>query len=56
MDIYSWAEENNADYLDLRTGLIYKVQEYNKIKKIDPDAVIEVRDMNGYHAGHAVKR
>lgn len=35
MDIYSYAESINwsADYIDMRTGRIYKIQEAGNMKK-----------------------
>ena len=33
MDIFQYAKENNADYLDMNTFIIYHVQEYNKSKE-----------------------
>lgn len=55
MDIYKYAEEHDADYMDMSTGYIYKVQEHNKLKKLfDIDADIKVVDsMTGRLIGYA---
>ena len=57
MDIYQYAESINyiADYMDMNTGHIYKIQEYGKNLKINPDATISVYDDNGNYLGE-VKR
>lgn len=48
MDIYKWAEENNysADYIDMNTGYIYKVQEYGQMKEGNPNARIRIVDLS----------
>lgn len=56
MDIYEQAKIMNADYYDFRTGNIYKIQEYNKMKLIDPDARIRVTDSEGNTLGYAIKK
>lgn len=54
MDIYEYAETTNADYYDFSTGYIYKVQDYNKAKKLGlPTPGIEVVDIFGNHVGYA---
>ena len=30
MDIYEWAKENNADYMDMRTGISLSGTDYNR--------------------------
>ena len=57
MDIYKWAEEHDADYMDPTTGYIYKVQEHNRMKKffgIDSDIKV-VDSMTGQLIGYARK-
>lgn len=57
MDIYEWAKENNADYMDMRTGMIYQVQDYNRrLREGEKDARIMVRNISGDLCGHAVKK
>ena len=48
MDIFTYAKEFNADYYDPYTGYIYKVQDYNKKKKLGISTEgIEVTDSQG---------
>jgi len=57
MDIYEWAKSHDADYMDPTTGYIYKVQEYNRMKKffgIDSDIKV-VDSMTGQLVGYARK-
>ena len=58
MDIYERAEKLDADYLDMNTGLIYKIQEYNKIKRLfGIDGQIKVVDSTtGELVGYAKKK
>lgn len=53
MDIFKYAAEFNADYYDPSSCLIYKVQKYNKNKKlgIKPNP-IEVVDLDGNIVGY----
>lgn len=45
MDIYKYAEQFNADYLEIETNRIYRVQEYNQaIKNGLPTDGIKVID------------
>jgi hypothetical protein len=54
MDIYKQAKEMDADYMDVNTGYIYKIQDYNKAKKLGlPTAGIEVYDSEGNFIGIA---
>lgn len=53
MDIFEYAKEFNADYYDPHTGYIYKVQDYNKRKKLGvPTNGIEVTDLVGNTVGY----
>lgn len=57
MDIYEIADMyGNADYYDWATGRIYKIQEYNHNRVLDPDAKIRVTDTEGNTIGYAKKR
>lgn len=54
MDIYEWAKNNNADYMDMRTGYIYKVSEYNNLEKLGlPNYGIRVTNSEGRTIGYA---
>ena len=56
MDIYEYAKEFNADYMDKSKGLIYKVQEYNdKIIRGLPTDGIKVYTLEGEFVGVAEK-
>ena len=45
MDIFEYAKHHDADYYDNNTGLIYKVQDYNRcIKEGRPTPGIVVID------------
>lgn len=55
MDIYRQAEKMNADYLDPSSGYIYKIQDYNKEKKLNPEAKIKVVSLDGKVIGYARK-
>ncbi len=53
MDIFDYAKEFNADYYDPNTGNIYKVQNYNKCKKLGlPTNGVEVTDIEGKTIGY----
>lgn len=56
MDVYEMAEMMNADYYDFKTGNIYKIQEYNHNRVLNPDAKIRVTDTEGNTIGYAKKR
>lgn len=48
--IFDWAEEYSyaSDYMDIRTGYIYHVQEYGRAIKLGlPTAGIRVTDFDG---------
>lgn len=52
MDIFKYAETNDADYMDMNTGYIYKVQDYNRDKRLGVNTnVIEVCDFEGNYIG-----
>ena len=56
MDIYKQAEEIDADYMDPNTGYIYKIQEYNRMKKyFGIDGKIRVTNLEGKTIGYAYK-
>lgn len=56
MDIFEYAETTDADYMDMNNGYIYKVQEYNRARKIGlPVNVIEVYDSEGNYIGNVKK-
>ena len=57
-DIYQWAKDYNycADYMDPRNGNIYKVQQYGKDLKADPNAKIAVYDSYGNYLGNVLKK
>lgn len=56
MDIYKYADEVDADYMDPTTGNIFHVQEYNRMKKyFNIDGKIRVSDGNGKTIGYARK-
>jgi len=53
MDIFEYAKEFNADYYDPNNGVIYKVQDYNKCKKLGIlTNGIEVVDLDGNPIGY----
>ena len=55
MDIYEYAKEFNADYMDTN-GNTYKVQEYNRAIKLGlPTEGIKVYDWQGNFIGIAQK-
>jgi hypothetical protein len=57
MDIFKYAKEFNADYYDPHTGNIYKVQNYNKCKKLGiPTEGIEVTNLEGVHIGTVLEK
>ena len=53
MDIYEQAKTMNADYYDMATGYIYRIQEYNNELKSNPGARIKVVDLDGNLIGYA---
>lgn len=56
MDIYEYAKEFNADYID-SNGNVYKVQDYNNaIKNGLPAEGIKVFDWLGNYIGIAQKK
>lgn len=56
MDIYEYAKKYDADYMDMSTGYIYKVQAYNHDKKMGlPTPGIPVVDSTGNLIGYAKK-
>ena len=53
MDIFEYAKNYNADYYDPNSCLIYKVQNYNKCKRLGiPTDGIEVVDLDGNTVGY----
>lgn len=56
MDIYEWAKEHNADYMDCNYN-IYKVQKYNNMLKsgFTPKG-IEVYTYEGEFLGFALRK
>ena len=58
MDIYKYAEEigYGADYYEMETGRIYKIQDYGKEKEINPNARIAVTDTQGNLIGYINKK
>lgn len=50
MDIYSYAEDINysADYMDMTSGYIYKIQEFGDIIKQNPDTTEKIRVTDSY--------
>ena len=55
MDIYEYAKEFNADYMDAR-GNVYKIQEYNNAIRLGlPTEGIKVYDCMGNFIGIAQK-
>jgi hypothetical protein len=57
VDIFKQAEEANADYLDTQAGLIFKIQDYNRAKKLGlPTAGIEVCDLEGNYVGIVLEK
>lgn len=45
MDIFEYAKQFDADYYDMHTGYIYRVENYNRAKKMGlPTLGIEVVD------------
>lgn len=57
MDIYEYAKNHDADYLDPHTGYIYNVQQYNRCIKFGiPTLGIRVIDSyTGEFIGYARK-
>lgn len=57
MDIFQYAKEFNADYYDPVKCVIYKVQEYNRKKKLGLLDIhgIEVVDLDGNTIGYALE-
>ena len=56
MDIYEMAKTMSADYMDMNTGYIYKIQEYNQAMKFGlPTPGIRVTDSDGNTIGYARK-
>lgn len=57
MDIYEYGENINfnADYYDMHSGYIYKLQEFKKVKD-DPKARIRVTDAEGNTVGYANRK
>ena len=57
MDIYEYGENINfnADYYDMHSGYIYKLQEFKKVKD-DPEARIRVTDAEGNTVGYANRK
>lgn len=54
MDIYKKAKEMDADYMDMNTGYIYKIQDYNRAKRMGlPTPGIAVYDSDGNFIGIA---
>lgn len=52
MDIFEQAKKFDADYLDMHTGYIYKIQAYNRAKRLGlPTPGIEVYDSDGNFIG-----
>ena len=59
MDIFKYAKEYNADYYDPYECVIYKVQNYNKAKRLGlPNNVpgIEVVDLDGNTIGYVPEK
>ena len=53
-DIYEQAKEiPHADYMDMKTGRIYKIAQYTEELKTNPDARILVTDLSGDPIGYA---
>ncbi len=57
MDIYEYGKSINfnADYYDMHSGYIYKLQEFKKVKD-DPKARIRVTDTEGNTIGYANRK
>jgi hypothetical protein len=54
MNIYDYAKKNDADYMDMNTGYIYRVQDYNRAIKFGlPTDGIYVTDSDGNLIGIA---
>ena len=52
MNIFEQAKEFDADYLDANTGYIYRIQDYNRAKKLGlPVIGISVYDLDGNFIG-----
>ena len=52
MDIFEYAKSTDADYMDMNNGYIYRVQDYNRDKRLGVDTnVIEVCDFEGNYIG-----
>lgn len=57
MDIYEWAQNNDADYYDSSTQRIYKVMDYNFANRNGlPSPGIAVYDYLGKFLGYAEKK
>ena len=58
MDIYKYAKDINyaADYYEMQTGQIYKIQNYGKEKDSNPNARIAVTDTQGNLLGYVNKK
>ena len=53
MDIFEYAKEFDKDYYDAKKCLVYKVQDYNKNKRLEiPVDGIEIFNLNGEHVGY----
>lgn len=56
MDIFKYAEEFDADYYDPEKCVIYRVQKYNRIRRLGlPVKGIEIVDLDGRHIGYIPK-
>lgn len=59
MDIFEYAKEFDADYYDPVNCVIYKVQDYNRKKKLnqtDDQLSMEVVDLDGNVIGYIHKK
>ena len=57
MNIFEYAEEFDADYYDPAKCVIYKVQDYNRNKKLGLSVDrIEVVDLDGNTVGYIIKK
>jgi len=53
MNIFEYAKTTDADYMDMNTGFIYQVQDYNRAKKLGLSInFIEVYDSEGNYIGN----
>jgi hypothetical protein len=53
-DIYQWATEFDADYLDPNSGNVFHVQDYNRLTRMGlPTPGIAVTDYKGEFIGYA---